>query len=393
MTDRVQFALWIAQSLPVQLGSCLNRKQLQVVQSLAPAICSACAPSDRDILTRCLSFKGTDVRPSVDEWLHALDKSRQKALMRALERHHLRNRHHGKTAERLLALALTSTQTFVHEQNQERTQYFSSAKHVERMTYSRKTQWKQLVLSVSHEAHHFYDEASFPRSWQLDTCEGPSRMRRKLKRCHLRIEERHFEEGFQHKCKSGEARLPLASIFASADQNSEVSLLIDSIHANEQILLTYCCILVTPECEFSGELLLSDTCAHFIGRVDDGRHCESPGSLRQESWLLSDISEFLETRFQLQDTAIELFIENGQSHLLALSSVADAKDVVAFLSERGVSQTSDNKSLAGVTRMWREGFITNFDVSSLQRLPLPSFPKPASDAAPTRPQCCSTSCS
>ena len=330
-------------------------------QSFAPSIIDNCSPDEQDIVNRCLTFKQRNRRVCVDEWLQSLGRTKHAALVKIANRHQSHYIQFEKTADRLVDISASVTQSYVHDQNRERVKYFNITKEMERCTYATKKKWKRLVQSVSHEAHHFHDEASFPQSWQLDPSEGPSRMRRKLMRCHLDIDSRYFDPGFRHKSKTSEIHVPLAPIYSTTDQNTEVSILIDSIHANEQILQTYMCALITPQHEYTGELLLSDTCAHFIGRV--GELCKLTPLLRQETWALTDVKEFLERRYQLQDTGLELFLENGNSYLLALTTSSDMKNIVSFLSEKGISQTTEMKSLTGVTRMWREGVITNFDVS------------------------------
>lgn len=364
ITDRVQFALWISQSIPVNLSSCLSHKQLHIVHAFSPSICNSCSPEERDIITRCLTFKHRNRAVDINEWLQTLEKTKNVAASKVMARHENYFSQFTKLSNHVVEIAASVTQSYVHEQNQERVKFFNKAKEQERRTYATKKKWKTLVQSVSHEAHYFYDEASFPQNWQLDPSEGPSRMRRKLMRCHLDIESRFFDEGFRNS-SSKPAHPPLASLYDATDKNTEVSILIDSIHANEQILLTYNCALVTPEHEYTGELLLSDTGAHFIGTVSGHSTSESPAlRLRQETWLLADVKEFLERRYQLQDTALELFLENGNSYLLALTNSSDMRNIAAFLSERGISQTTEMKSLTGVTRLWREKVITNFDVSN-----------------------------
>lgn len=359
--DRVQFALWIAQSLPVDLSCCLNRRQLHVVQTLSPSVSSHCSPDEREIVERCLTFTTQDRKANVTEWMNALKKRNESIVSKIRDRHLLYCKPFEVLADRLVDQSMSVTQSFVHFQNEECLHYFARMKKQDRSTYASQKKWRRLVLSVIHEAHFFYDVHAFPQNWQLDPSEGPSRMRRKLMRCHLNMDNKYFDEtatrGPRH-----EYREPLASVCGSGVEQ-EVSLLIDSIHANEPIILTYCCALVTPQYEYSGELLLSDTCAHFIGRTGDAQHCQPSSVLRQETWILADVKEFLERRYQLQDTGLELFLENGNSYLLALTSPSDAKSVANFLSERGVSLTTEMKSLTGVTRMWREGSITNFDVS------------------------------
>ena len=45
-------------------------------------------------------------------------------------------------------------------------------------------------------------EKSYPMSWQLDPTEGPGRIRKRLQRCHLDMEERFLLP--QHKHKLGD---------------------------------------------------------------------------------------------------------------------------------------------------------------------------------------------
>lgn len=273
---------------------------------------------------------------------------------------------HEKMAEKVVEVAMAVTQAFVSTQNIQRLQYFSTTKDTATHVYLTKKKWRILVSSVTHERHYFYDEDSFPQSWQLDPSEGPSRMRRKLSRCHLNIQPKFFQEGFKHKSKQTTIVIPLSYIFDSTDDKTEASILIDSIHTHEQILLTFNSALITPQVEYSGELLLSDTCAHFVGRQSHLFSTQYPvnrdgSTVTQETWILSQIKEFLERRYQLQDRALEIFLDNGNSYLLVFQSTSERKKIMHFFSERGISLGSELKSLTSVTKMWRERSITNFD--------------------------------
>lgn len=45
----------------------------------------------------------------------------------------------------------------------------------------------------------WHDAKSYPKSWQLDPTEGPGRVRKRLKRCHLGIENRFLTPDNQYK--------------------------------------------------------------------------------------------------------------------------------------------------------------------------------------------------
>lgn len=305
------------------------------------------------------------------QWLTSLKKSTDQMVDQLISRVNNALVPFDKLSDVLVENAMSVTQAFVEEQNLQRQQYFSKAKDAATHTYLTKKKWKSLVEAMTHEKHGFYDESSFPQSWMLDPSEGPSRMRRKLKRCHLDIPERFFRSGHKNKSRIGHISMPLSFIYESTDDITETSILIDSIHSREQIVLTMSCLLITPRVEFVGELLLSSTCAHFVGRQHDhqssmGRSSGNEGhqhhnQVIQETWILNQVKEFLERRYQLQDTAVELFLENGNSFLLSFPSSIDRKKVVDHFAEGGVAQGAELKTLSTVTKMWRERTITNFD--------------------------------
>ena len=307
------------------------------------------------------------LRQEVKSWMASLTKLNETTVTGVRTRVAPITSSHEKMGEKVVETAMAVTQAFVSIQNIERRQYFLRTEDAATHVYLTKKKWKILVSSVTHERHYFYDKESFPQSWQLDPSEGPSRMRRKLSRCHLNIPPKFFQNGFKEKSRQTVITLPLSYIFDSTDDKTEASILIDSIHSHEQILLTFNSTLITPQVEYSGELLLSDSRAHFVGRQSHLFSTQYPTANRdgstvtQETWILSQIKEFLERRYQLQERALEIFLDNGNSYLLDFQSTNERKKVMHFFSERGISLGSEVKSLTSVTKLWRERSITNFD--------------------------------
>ena len=74
-------------------------------------------------------------------------------------------------------------------------------------------------------------------------------------------------------------------------------------------------------------------------------------------------------RYQLQDTALEFFLDSGESHLLVFQSVGLAQEVAATLGRAGVPSKLRTSNLAATTKLWCQGRITNFQVGNLRNSP------------------------
>lgn len=382
LDERVKFADWISSNL-YDFTSYLSQKQMQTVQAFAKRIIIHCHTNDANQLDD-ISFDSSNTLASAIErafirdgscnvkqltdfdeikWLQSECKNNEPIISKYIQKINMCNMNYETNAQQLIEIAMKITQTFVADQNIERNTFFSLSKDESSNVYMCKKKWKSIVKCLTHEENVydcFYDENFFPQSWSLDPTEGPSRMRRKLKRCHLDIPSRFFRTGYQYKSRTSPVIPPLASILSTNDATSETSMLIDLAHLNEQMRLTSVVSMITPQSEYQGELLLSETCVHFIGRCEQATS-EVMNITIKETWYLTEILEYLEQRYQLQDVALEIFLENGNSYLLAFKSSDERKTVVNFLYTHGLSQTTELKSLSRITKLWRDNQLTNFD--------------------------------
>jgi hypothetical protein len=55
--------------------------------------------------------------------------------------------------------------------------------------------WRSLIHRLTQERSTWHDPAHAPRSWKLDPTEGPSRVRRRMQPCHLKINPQLFQDG------------------------------------------------------------------------------------------------------------------------------------------------------------------------------------------------------
>lgn len=105
-------------------------------------------------------------------------------------------------AKQLQESAMMVTRTVVEEQNKERKLLMEKLKHKRNQEAQIMAQWRDLVKRLTHERAPWYFDDKYPTSWELDPTEGPARIRIKLQRCHLDLQQKFFLP--EHKYKSGE---------------------------------------------------------------------------------------------------------------------------------------------------------------------------------------------
>lgn len=95
--------------------------------------------------------------------------------------------------------ALTMTCAVVDAQNIER----KSVMEKMRASYSENihitTKWNEIINQLTHERAVWFFEKSYPSFWQLDPTEGPSRVRKRLSRCHIGIDGKYLLSSYRHK--------------------------------------------------------------------------------------------------------------------------------------------------------------------------------------------------
>lgn len=115
-------------------------------------------------------------------------------------------------AKQLTESAMSITRTVVEEQNRERKLLMERLKQSRATEAQAMAKWRDLARRLTHEKGPWYFEESYPRSWELDPTEGPARVRTRLQRCHLNIDQRFFLP--QHLDKLGE----YSFLFSKNDQ-------------------------------------------------------------------------------------------------------------------------------------------------------------------------------
>ena len=120
-----------------------------------------------------------------------------------------------------------------------------------------KRAWYDLRATLTHERATWFDERAHVESWQLDPCEGPSRVRVRLRRARLGIAPRYLREDARWKLGScllsflfnmfssnvfvllfsarEDVQPPLNFLFEESADDSDSKALIYKLHTREHI--------------------------------------------------------------------------------------------------------------------------------------------------------------
>ncbi|GAB6023119.1 hypothetical protein CHUAL_007205 [Chamberlinius hualienensis] len=268
--------------------------------------------------------------------------------------------------DEVVEIAIEATALVNGKLDEQRKLYLNSLKKKFSDRLYIRQKWLSLVDRLTHERTIWHDSKSFPVSWELDQTEGPQRVRKRLSRCSLAMSERFLLSHAKEKLKMSGNVHPFEWLIKDEDMSYGYSIMINDIQTKEIIQFSSKCSIITPASETAGEVLIGSNCMYFIG--DEIKYnigaCQNTTKTEVicHRWKYRGIKEIHKRRYQLQDYAMELFLTNGQTYLLALDSTENRN----FVYERVMASELPNllpeiESIDVHTRMWREGVITNYE--------------------------------
>jgi len=285
-------------------------------------------------------------------------KKRKEQQKRLLERSSL-------LCESIANEGMEMSKTIVEEQDLQRQKLLRVVRgNLSKDVEVRKT-WRELIHQLTQERAPWYNSSHYPRSWQLDPTEGPSRMRKRLQRCQLDINSKFFLDGARGK-KDGEPQAhPLYYLFKESSGSDHMSYY--SFKTNDTIRFLYHCVRVTPGAVNAGEILIGETHVYFVS--DEVQYDKNlfQGSKEDRdvvsiSWRYDEICEIVYRRYSLQDNALEIFLTSGRTFLLSFESSKCRHEVFKQLTARELPNLNQNiLDLVSLTRSWRDGLITTFE--------------------------------
>ncbi|XP_051508273.1 lysosomal-trafficking regulator-like isoform X1 [Myxocyprinus asiaticus] len=266
----------------------------------------------------------------------------------------------GKSKE-ISKIAADVTQNVSLRQGMERKKVMQHIRGLYKTDLSASRHWQELVQQLTHDRAVWYDQSSYPTSWQLDPTEGPNRERRRLQCCYLTIPNKYLLKDRRKLDNTIEA--PLAFLFEVKTHSS--SSIVKDKATSEPIRFTRRCVSVAPSRETAGELLLGKSGMYFVEEnVAETHDNQSPHGETEPasySWTYEDIKEVHKRWWQLRDNAMEIFLTNGRTLLLAFDTTKFRDDVYHNILTSDLPNLLEYGNITALTHLWSLGQITNFE--------------------------------
>ncbi|XP_028280136.1 lysosomal-trafficking regulator isoform X3 [Parambassis ranga] len=259
-------------------------------------------------------------------------------------------------------IAADITQNVSLRQGMERKKVIQHIRGRYKSDLSASRHWQELVQQLTHDRAVWYDQISYPTSWQLDPTEGPNRERRRLQRCYLTIPNKYLLK--DRRQPEDIVKPPLSFLFEDKTHSSFSSTVKDKA-TSESIRFTRRCISVAPSRETAGELLLGKSGMYFV--EDNAADAHDNQSLHGEteapsfSWTYEEIKEVHKRWWQLRDNAVEIFLTNGRTLLLAFDNTKFRDDVYHNILTSDLPNLLEHGNITALTQLWGSGQITNFE--------------------------------
>ncbi|KAM4828613.1 lysosomal-trafficking regulator isoform 2-T2 [Thomomys bottae] len=260
-------------------------------------------------------------------------------------------------------IAADITQAVSLSQGIERKKVIQHIRGMYKVDLSASRHWQELIQQLTHDRAVWYDPIYYPTSWQLDPTEGPNRERRRLQRCYLAIPNKYLLRGRQ-KSEADVLKPPLSYLFEDKTHSSFSSTVKDKA-ASESIRVNRRCISVAPSRETAGELLLGKCGMYFVedNASDPVENSSLHGDLEPASfsWTYEEIKEVHKRWWQLRDNAVEIFLTNGRTLLLAFDTSKIRDDVYHSILTNNLPNLLEYGNITALTNLWYAGQITNFE--------------------------------
>ncbi|XP_004691083.1 PREDICTED: lysosomal-trafficking regulator [Condylura cristata] len=268
---------------------------------------------------------------------------------------------HSKSKE-ISKIAADVTQAVSLSQGMERKKVIQHIRGAYKVGLSASRHWQELIQQLTHDRAVWYDPTYYPTSWQLDPTEGPNRERRRLQRCYLTIPNKYLLRDRQK--PEDVVKPPLSYLFEDKTHSSLSSTVKDKA-ASESIRVNRRCVSVAPSRETAGELLLGKCGMYFV--EDNASDTIESSNLQGElepasfSWTYEEIKEVHKRWWQLRDNAVEIFLTNGRTLLLAFDNTKVRDDVYHGVLTNDLPNLLEYGNITALTNLWYTGQITNFE--------------------------------
>ncbi|KAB0395902.1 hypothetical protein E2I00_011026 [Balaenoptera physalus] len=288
-------------------------------------------------------------------------------------------------------IAADITQAVSLSQGIERKKVIQHIRGMYKVDLSASRHWQELIQQLTHDRAVWYDPIYYPTSWQLDPTEGPNRERRRLQRCYLTIPNKYLLRDRQ-KSEADVVKPPLSYLFEDKTHSSFSSTVKDKAASKCGMYFVEDNASDTVESSLSSHDFYSSGNTDINQKITKKtqftflyrkafypfefiymplKYCfESPvtgESLQGElepasfSWTYEEIKEVHKRWWQLRDNAVEIFLTNGRTLLLAFDNTKVRDDVYHSILTNNLPNLLEYGNITALTNLWYTGQITNFE--------------------------------
>uniref|UniRef100_A0A671VJR5 Lysosomal trafficking regulator n=1 Tax=Sparus aurata TaxID=8175 RepID=A0A671VJR5_SPAAU len=349
------------------LWSCRDTFRVQIGRLLVHTLSPALPLSDRKEAlefvfdARHLDILKESLSPALEEKLkyEAEAKTSKVAWEKKMAntQRNLIQRLDGKSKD-ISKIAADITQNVSLRQGMERKKVIQHIRGLYKTDLSASRHWQELVQQLTHDRAVWYDQTSYPTSWQLDPTEGPNRERRRLQRCYLTIPNKYLLK--DRRKPEDTAKAALSFLFEDKTHSSFSSTVKDKATSEpirynfrlHQISLGLFCLTGK-----SGMYFVEDNAADAHDNQSLHGETEAPSF----SWTYEEIKEVHKRWWQLRDNAVEIYLTNGRTLLLAFDNTKFRDDVYHNILTSDLPNLLEHGNITALTQLWGSGQISNFE--------------------------------
>ncbi|TRY64090.1 hypothetical protein TCAL_10775 [Tigriopus californicus] len=224
---------------------------------------------------------------------------------------------------------------------------------------------ERIIDRFTHEKAIWHFKEKYPQSWFLSEVEGSQRMRIRLERKFSNIDAKLYLEEHRSKAKrdlEGQDDVhPFPFGFLTRYKSNMSSILVENLNSDDQIRFTEKVVLVVPEEEVQGEILLSQSHLYFVERdPESGTDQKELQRLRSFSWNMDRLREIHLRWYQLNDNGVELFFASNRTRFFVFGNKKTRSQFIRCLGEC-LPKLSELPDPEEIMKLWQDGTITNFD--------------------------------
>ncbi|XP_038214540.1 lysosomal-trafficking regulator, partial [Zerene cesonia] len=255
-------------------------------------------------------------------------------------------------ASRVCETAMAATRRVVDAQNAERKAFLDHLRDAHARVARAHTRWARTIDAHTHERGVWHRSRGYPLSWQLDSTEGPGRVRLRLKRAHLRLPPDKLQPAHRYKTENSEHPPPLQAVLAGGGGGAGGAGAWRGarLQRGEAVAHMARARSVAVAAERAGELLLTDRAIHFVPDAGDG-----------DAWPAHSVYAAATRRWCLQERAVEVFVRPSRAYLIAFETPADRTAFLTQLARLHPHIKTEPESLTEAMNQWRNGQITNWE--------------------------------